>query len=326
MVESGVSMMFNFRLVLLKLNEPNSIAERPVSTISWCRDKYKDVRWRRQIAIQIVELFSPISKRLLFKTSTEFSFAGQSLNQPFHQQPQQQQLHIMVNLASSSGAPSQKSGVGAFHTQNLHPLSANASVTQPPHHRILVFGAQGTSGRFLVRLAVQAGHTARVFDNVADPNRQHPDFDARVLNDEHFETFRGDISSGADIGTAIEGCDAVVVMMANKPGGESGLPLQSMKNIIQACRTHQCSRLVHGFLLFKQLDVVGFVFSHFVAITKKGLPSECDGWVSECTRHGVYIFKPSLVLLNLLRPGPTKSSRTRRRTVNFSTIHQHHQR
>lgn len=100
---------------------------------------------------------------------------------------------------------------------------------------IAVFGANGATGRLLVRLALDAGHRVAAIT-------RHPD--AFPFHQAGLRIVEADVYDAAAVSAAIEGCDAVLSTLGI-PFTRDPIAVYSLgaKNIVDAMHTHRLKRL-----------------------------------------------------------------------------------
>lgn len=96
--------------------------------------------------------------------------------------------------------------------------------------RITIFGASGSTGRHVVEQAVRAGHTVRVFGRSAS---RLPD------PGEGGETVEGDVFDPTQVARAVEGSDAVVLLLGAPPSDRSGVRGIGTAHVLRAMRPEQ---------------------------------------------------------------------------------------
>lgn len=101
--------------------------------------------------------------------------------------------------------------------------------------KVLVMGATGTIGRLTVRAALADGHHVTAF--ARGPERlglERPDL----------ALFAGDALEPADVSKAVEGQDAVVVVLGSGRSRQGRVRSQGTMNVIRAMQAHGVRRLV----------------------------------------------------------------------------------
>jgi nucleoside-diphosphate-sugar epimerase len=101
---------------------------------------------------------------------------------------------------------------------------------------IVVFGANGGTGRLLARQAAEAGH-------IVTAVTRHPE--TFPIEHENLRVIEGDVYELADVERAIEGADAVISTLG-VPYGRKPITIysQGTGNIISAMRSHSIRRLL----------------------------------------------------------------------------------
>src|SRR4051795_12439091 len=105
--------------------------------------------------------------------------------------------------------------------------------------RIVVFGSTGATGSHLVKHALAAGLTVRVF--VRSPAK----LPAEVREHPSVEVAQGDLTDLAAIDAAIAGADMVVSTAGNAKASKSMLMTAFVKQAVQSMRKHGVKRLVY---------------------------------------------------------------------------------
>lgn len=105
---------------------------------------------------------------------------------------------------------------------------------------VLVTGANGFVGRHVVRALADAGERVRAM--VRDARG------AAALGDVECELVRGDVTDSASLGPAVEGCEAIVHLVAiitGRPADFERVIAQGTRNVVQAARAAGAGRLVY---------------------------------------------------------------------------------
>ena len=96
--------------------------------------------------------------------------------------------------------------------------------------KLVIFGATGSVGRHVVRQAVDAGHVVTTFA------RHDGGFDGVA------QSLRGDVLNRQDVGEAVRGQDAVIIVLGD--GGKGRVRTRGTANVIAAMREAGVRRLV----------------------------------------------------------------------------------
>ncbi|MBU5350156.1 NAD(P)-dependent oxidoreductase [Paenibacillus lautus] len=101
--------------------------------------------------------------------------------------------------------------------------------------KFTIFGASGGTGLQLIDQAINKGHTVKAFVRAAD----------RIpFTREGLTVVEGNVFSEEDVGSAVEGQDAVFVALGATAGSPSDLCLRGTRSIVNAMRRHKVKRLV----------------------------------------------------------------------------------
>ena len=101
--------------------------------------------------------------------------------------------------------------------------------------KLVVFGASGRTGRHVVELALEEGHTVTAF--VRDPQKV-------TWNRPGLELHAGDVRDFADVKAAVEGADAVISTLGPSNNSEERVITRGTQNIVGAMQEHSVNRLV----------------------------------------------------------------------------------
>lgn len=132
--------------------------------------------------------------------------------------------------------------------------------------KLAIFGATGSTGRHVVPAALEAGHRVTVLTR--DPSRLNHRDDVAVVV--------GDVRDPAAVSQAVEGQDAVLVLLGAPPSDRSGVRAEGTRVIVQAMQEHGVRRLVAqsslgvgeslaGMDFFTRHIVLGLWLRHVVA-------------------------------------------------------------
>ena len=97
--------------------------------------------------------------------------------------------------------------------------------------KILVFGASGQVGQYVVKKLLSNGHTVKIFTHNTNP---FPDI----------ESMSGDIHDANTVSDAIEGCDAVICTLGSWHTKTKDIQVSAMSNIIPAMKKHNVKKIV----------------------------------------------------------------------------------
>ena len=101
--------------------------------------------------------------------------------------------------------------------------------------RLAIFGASGATGRHLLRLALDAGHTVTVLLRSADSvSIQHPALTAIV----------GRFDQPAMVESVVQGADAVISVLGARKGGAQTICSDAMRSIVPAMQATNSQRLI----------------------------------------------------------------------------------
>lgn len=101
--------------------------------------------------------------------------------------------------------------------------------------KIAVFGATGKTGKQIVQQAVEQGLEVKGF--VRDPQKMD-------IKDDKLSLVQGDVVDTVAVGGAVEGVDAVIVVLGPKGDGTDNVMAQGTTNIINAMKKHGVRRLI----------------------------------------------------------------------------------
>ncbi len=101
--------------------------------------------------------------------------------------------------------------------------------------KVVIFGATGRTGRYLVERALGAGHEVGVF--VRDPARLE-------IPDGRLKVFRGDVGDGAAVRVAVTGRDAVLSALGHTKTSSKDVQTVGTENIVEAMKERGVPRLV----------------------------------------------------------------------------------
>ena len=114
--------------------------------------------------------------------------------------------------------------------------------------KIVVFGANGGSGKRLVEVALAAGHD--VVAAVRSPDK--------VAARENLRAVKSDVLDRASVVAAVEGADAVLSTIGPTDNKNPGTLLsEGTKNMVDACEQHRVDRFVWESGLMADLDRKG---------------------------------------------------------------------
>lgn len=101
--------------------------------------------------------------------------------------------------------------------------------------QLAMFGASGATGRHLLQLALDAGHTVTVLLRSADSlSIQHPALTAIV----------GRLDQSATVESVVQGADAVVSVLGARKGGAQSICSDAMRGIVAAMQATGRRRLI----------------------------------------------------------------------------------
>lgn len=102
--------------------------------------------------------------------------------------------------------------------------------------KVIIFGASGGTGQFLVQEALAQGHTATAFARRPDSILAAPAPNLTVV--------QGDVYNASAVSAAIAGHDAVLSALGARSLGHSDLLEVSMRNILAGMAAHGVSRII----------------------------------------------------------------------------------
>lgn len=100
--------------------------------------------------------------------------------------------------------------------------------------KIVIFGASGATGRYLVEQALEQRHEVIAF--VRNPSKLQ-------IKHEKLSTIKGDVRNQEDVNRAIAGGQAVLSALGVKPGVKP-VSAEGVRNIIFAMKKHHVHRLI----------------------------------------------------------------------------------
>ena len=101
--------------------------------------------------------------------------------------------------------------------------------------RLAIFGASGATGRHLLQLALDAGHTVTVLLRSADSvSIRHPALTA----------FVGRFDQPATVASVVQGADAVISVLGARKGGAQTICSDAMRSIVLAMQATNSQRLI----------------------------------------------------------------------------------
>lgn len=102
--------------------------------------------------------------------------------------------------------------------------------------KVLVIGSTGGTGRFAVKMALDAGHEVTAF--ARDPS-------AVKESSPRLRVAKGDARDAASVDAAVAGQDAVIVAVAPRSLGETDLQQALYRNLVAAMKKHGVRRVVN---------------------------------------------------------------------------------
>ncbi len=103
---------------------------------------------------------------------------------------------------------------------------------------ITVFGANGRTGSYVIRKAIEAGHTVRAA--VRNPET----FRASLDDTQKLEIVEADVLNSDQVSSAVSGADAVVSVIGLKKGSEKNTLGRGGENIVEALCRHGVRRII----------------------------------------------------------------------------------
>ncbi len=100
--------------------------------------------------------------------------------------------------------------------------------------KVIIFGATGSIGKYLVEQALAAGHQVRAFS-------RNPD--ALGIKHPNLSLWPGDVFDPSSVAAAIEGCDGVLVALGSSKLTNKVRSIGT-RNIVQVMQQHGVKRLV----------------------------------------------------------------------------------
>jgi putative NADH-flavin reductase len=101
--------------------------------------------------------------------------------------------------------------------------------------RLIVFGASGRTGLYLVQQALDAGHEVRAF--VRTPAKM-------TLRHDGLTMVQGDVYDADKVASAVQGTDAVLSVLGYTKESPKNMQTVAAKNIVNAMQKHQVRRIV----------------------------------------------------------------------------------
>ncbi|MDX1601101.1 MAG: SDR family oxidoreductase [Anaerolineales bacterium] len=101
--------------------------------------------------------------------------------------------------------------------------------------KLVVFGATGRTGRYVVEKALEEGHAVTAF--VRDPQKAPWDRPGLQLQ-------QGDVRNLEQVKTAVKGADAVISVLGPSDNTDERVITRGTQNIVEAMRQHGVQRLV----------------------------------------------------------------------------------
>ena len=129
--------------------------------------------------------------------------------------------------------------------------------------KLAIFGGTGKGGRFLVPLALEAGHEVVVLSR--NPSNM-------TLQNERLTVLQGDISDRASVDKVIQGAEAVLSSLGAKNSAPAFSISKGFDNILPSMKQHNVRRLIMsvGAVLFEPQDkpqppnlLFNFIWRHF---------------------------------------------------------------
>ena len=129
--------------------------------------------------------------------------------------------------------------------------------------KLAIFGGTGKGGRFLVPLALEAGHEVVVLSR--NPSNM-------TIQNERLTVLQGDISERASVDAVIQGADAVMSSLGAKNSAPPFSISKGFDNILPSMNQHNVRRLIMscGAVIFDPLDkpqppnlLFNFIWRHF---------------------------------------------------------------
>jgi len=118
---------------------------------------------------------------------------------------------------------------------------------------VIVFGATGDTGRWIIRRAVQEGHDVTAF--VRDPGRM------RVVQD-RVKVARGDVLDATAVDGAVAGQDAVLSALGSTARNPAPVLSTGVRHILDAMERHRVRRIVALSAAGALGESAGFLFGN----------------------------------------------------------------
>ena len=162
---------------------------------------------------------------------------------------------------------------------------------------VIVFGATGDTGRWIIRRAVQEGHDVTAF--VRDPGRM------RVVHD-RVKVVRGDVLDAASVDGAVAGQNAVLSALGSSARNPAPVLSTGVRHILDAMERHHVRRIVALSAAGALGESAGFLFGNLgLRIFRMWLPEVYGAhrkMLEELQRRGVDWIAVRAVLLTNAPP------------------------
>lgn len=129
--------------------------------------------------------------------------------------------------------------------------------------KIIIFGASGGVGKFVVQQSLEAGLEVTAF--VRTPSKIE-------MNHENLNIIQGDAFNSAEVSSAIAGHDAVISCLGSSKGMKKSEELQNMtKNIVEGMKEHNVDRIVYTASAGVHKELTGIMGKLIMQLLKNAL-------------------------------------------------------
>ena len=129
--------------------------------------------------------------------------------------------------------------------------------------KIIIFGASGGVGKFVVQQSLEAGLEVTAF--VRTPSKIE-------MNHENLNIIQGDAFNSAEVSSAIAGHDAVISCLGSSKGMKKSEELQNMtKNIVEGMKEHNIDRIVYTASAGVHKELTGIMGKLIMQLLKNAL-------------------------------------------------------
>ena len=129
--------------------------------------------------------------------------------------------------------------------------------------KIIIFGASGGVGKFVVQQGLDAGMEVTAF--VRTPSKIE-------MNHENLNIIQGDAFNSAEVSAAVAGHDAVISCLGSSKGMKKSEELQNMtKNIVEGMKEHNVDRIVYTASAGVHKELTGIMGKLIMQLLKNAL-------------------------------------------------------